>query len=85
MRSLILLLLFIVASCGVPQLAGGQDTSSFAPESLCKETLGEWIRVDARAYVVNPEQGIFDPDQHPDYNYQCLCLEGMTWSTSGCY
>ena len=72
------LLLFLI---GCTSYEGGL-AKEFPPKQFCQDTGGDWRKVPKEP--ADPTQGIFDVDQHPDYNHQCICPEELSWTNNGC-
>lgn len=83
MRFALLFVLLLISACA-PDTGGSQGGNDFAPAVICQDTGGMWEKVDATQVPVNEVQGVFDPDNHPDYNYRCTCPGGFIWSPNGC-
>jgi len=83
MRIFLVFLVLMLSSCS-PLVGGSEGSDIFLPEQLCADTSGSWLRVDSSVYSFDPANGVYDPDNHPDYNYLCQCPGGRQWSTAGC-
>ena len=82
MRWLFLVLCLFLIGC--KSYEGGM-VEEFPPKDFCEKTDGEWRKVSKQAFPEDITGGIFDVDNHPDYNYKCVCSSGNTWTNTGCF
>jgi len=76
--ALLVLCLFLISCKGYE----GGEVEGFPPYEFCMDSGGEWKKVPKGE--AHADLGIFDVDNHPDYNHQCFCPEGTTWEITGC-
>ena len=91
----VLVLLLIVVSIGLVYFqinkndlnsnitSNEPSVMEFPALTLCRQTGGDWTAVDSAEFLINPEEGVYNPTTNPKINYKCFCPQNKKWNVEG--